>query len=112
MIRLLVGIYPLNEAKAHLDELAAEIPEAFMLQDGQMASVFAGSFRRPAEARKMAQKLTKLNIRAAETPALVPMTLQRVTFGRFADRQEAQAALEKARSAGLDPVLVKLPLKP
>jgi len=107
MTRLLVGTFSPAEARAFLSDLKSRVPEAFMLIEGERASVFAGSFSVPVEAGKMADRLTAEGIITEAVVVKLPMTMHRVTFGSFTDREKARNAAERAMAGGLDTVLIK-----
>jgi len=107
MTRLKVGSYDPAAAAAKVAELATVVPDAFILtRDGQ-ATVYAGSYLILDKGRRFADQLYRQGIRVEEEPAMVRETLQQLTFGEFADRQAADAALARAKAAGLAATVVK-----
>ncbi|AMV71684.1 SPOR domain-containing protein [Desulfuromonas sp. DDH964] len=109
MTRLKVGSYAPAEAAAKVAELASVAPDAFILtRDGQ-ATVYAGSYLILDKGRRFADQLYRQGIRVEEEPAMVRETLQQLSFGDFADRQAADAALARAKAAGLAATVSKRP---
>jgi cell division septation protein DedD len=109
MTRLRVGSYPVAEARARVAELKSEEPGAFLVIDGDQGTVYAGSYRILDKARREADLLYARGLRVEEEPVSVPMTLHRVYFGPFAERDQAAAAAAKAREAGLEALVLERP---
>lgn len=107
MIRLLVGVFPAEEAENRLRQLAGEAPDAFTLPRGNQVAIYAGSYFYLDEARDFADRLARRGIRVQEEGAQVLMTLDRVTFGSFGDRAAAEEIAAKAFAAGLDAMVVR-----
>jgi SPOR domain len=107
MTRLKVGTYPPAEAAAKLASLASAAPDSFVLTHDGRATVYAGSYLILDQARSYADHLYSQGIRVEEEPARVKKTLQRVSFGDFANRKEAEAAAARARAANLEAAVVK-----
>ena len=108
MTRLLVGVYPSNEATKKLSEIKKVSSGAFSLGKGSQTAVYAGSYLVLDRARVFADTtLSKNGIKVTEETALVDRTLQRVTFGSFASREEAAKTSQKVAGKGLEAKPVK-----
>jgi cell division septation protein DedD len=107
MIRLLIGVFPAEEARERLRELAEEDAEAFFLPMGNRVAVYAGSYYSIDAARDFSARLARRGIRAQEESAQVMMTLERVTFGSFNNRAAAEEVAVKARAAGLEATVMR-----
>jgi cell division septation protein DedD len=102
MTRLLLGIYDdPAAAQARSRELSTLIPNLFSLQEGDKVALYAGSFQRVEQARQFAEKLHQQGILADEETVSTQMSLQKITFGSFANRAEAENAAKRAADAGL-----------
>lgn len=107
MTRLKLGTYPLDEAATQLARLKAEDPDAFGIRNGNMESVYAGSYLIIDQARRFADKLYAKGIDLSEEPVEVVKTLQRVSFGSFADNASAGAAARQAKAKGVEAQVMK-----
>ena len=108
MTRLLVGVYPSNEATKKLSEIKMVSSGAFSLNKGSQTAVYAGSFLVLDRARVYADTtLSKNGIKVTEETAMVDRTLQRVTFGSFVSREEAAKTSQKVAGKGLEAKPVK-----
>ena len=108
MTRLLVGVYSPDVAEKKLVEVKKVSPGAFKLNKGKKTAVYAGSFLVLDKARVFADTiLTKNNIHVTEEPVKIDRTLQRVTFGGFASRDEAVKTAGDLSRKGLDAKPVK-----
>ena len=108
MTRLLVGVYPSNEATKKLSEIKKVSSGAFILNKGSQTAVYAGSFLVLDRARVYADTtLSKNGIKVTEETAMVDRTLQRVTFGSFVSREEAAKTSQKVAGKGLEAKPVK-----
>jgi cell division protein FtsN len=107
MIRLLVGTFPRDEAQTRLAALRTEVPDAFLLGQGDRASIYAGSFSSAEYARQQAARLAGKGIETGTEVVRVPITGYRISFGVFADRDAARKAAERAAAGGLEAPRVK-----
>ncbi len=107
MTRLKVGTYPLAEAAAKKAELKPLAPGVFGIREGEKETVYAGSFLVVDKARHFSDRMYARGIRLEEVPVEVEKTLQRVTFGAFADTDAAATAARQARSGGVEAKVVK-----
>ncbi len=107
MTRVRLTTLPIKEARSFLAAMQPKIPNAFLIIDGQQASVYAGSFRTKQRARRLMGRLKAEGIDSKEVAAVVQMTMHKVTFGDFADEAAARTAGEKVLAAGFrEPELV------
>jgi hypothetical protein len=103
MMRLLVGVYSADTAAKKLSQVKQITDGAFSLVKGDKVAVYAGSFFVLDQARIFADRtLYKSGIRVTEEPVEVDQTLQRVTFGSFASKDDAAKISLKASGLGLD----------
>lgn len=110
--RLVVGRYPAADARTRLGPLKASAPDAYLLAvDGVNLDLCAGSYTQPGEAERETARLLKLGIEVKQVKATVPMSLQRLSVGLFASRNDAEAALQRVDKAGFDAQIVSLPGK-
>ena len=107
MTRVKVGTFPLEEGRQRLDTLRAAIPEAFATADGQNLTLYAGSFAVPKDADAMLSLLREQGIEGQLEKVDLKMDGFSLSIGPFATRQEAEAALQKTRQAGLDTLLFR-----
>jgi hypothetical protein len=101
MTRLRYGTFRPEEAPARLQELKKVAPAAFTLRQGELVSVYAGSFAVQDKARVFADLLSQQQILVEEEVVQVKVPLQQVSFGSFAERSAADKAAARARAAGL-----------
>ncbi|MBE0501243.1 MAG: SPOR domain-containing protein [Desulfuromonadales bacterium] len=108
MTRLLVGVYPEAAAAQKLHEVKKITPDAFSLNKGDKIAVYAGSYLVLDKARIFADTtLIENGIRVTEEGVQIDQTLQRVTFGSFANREEALKISRKVAGQGLVATPVK-----
>ncbi len=108
MTRLLVGVYPEATAAQKLLEVKKITPDAFSLNKGDKIAVYAGSYLVLDKARIFADTtLIENGIRVTEEGVQIDQTLQRVTFGSFASREEALKISRKVAGQGLVATPVK-----
>jgi hypothetical protein len=107
MIRLLIGVFPAEEARERLRELAEEDADAFILPMGNRVAVYAGSYYLIDAARDFSARLARRGIRVQEEPAQVMMILKRVAFGTFNNQAAAEEVAFKARAAGLEATVMR-----
>jgi|GEM_PF-4638833 len=107
MTRVRLTTLPIKEARSFLATVRKKIPNAFLIVDGDRASVYAGSFRTKQRARRLKARLAAEGTGSEEVAARVRMTMHKVTFGDFADPVVARAVGKKVVAAGLkEPELV------
>lgn len=108
MTRLLLGIYDdPAAAQARRQELSAQLPGFFALQEGEKVALYAGSFQNLDQARRLADQLYLRGILVDEETISVPMSLKKISFGSFSSRAEAEKAAKHAAAAGLTAQVVK-----
>lgn len=108
MTRLLVGVYSPDVATRKLREVKKITSGAFSLNKGSKTAVYAGSFVVLDKARVFADtSLTNSGIRVTEEPVQIDQTLQRVTFGSFVSRAEADKVSREVAGKGLEAKPVK-----
>ncbi len=108
MTRLLLGIYDdPAAAQARRQELSAQLPGLFTLQQGEKVALYAGSFQNLDQARRLADQLYLRGILADEETITLPMSLKKISFGSFSSRAEAEKAAKRAAAAGLTAQVAK-----
>jgi len=107
MTRLRVGYYSPQEARNKMAEIKALAPDAFLLRDGDRVGVYVGSYYDLDKGRRYADLLYQKGLRVEEeyVDIVLPMTI--LTFGDFPDMATARKASERARSKGLDVLIVQ-----
>jgi cell division septation protein DedD len=73
MIRLLLGVYPEEEARHHLDSLKKVTKSAFLLPEGDKLAVYAGSFHQQERAKRMQDSLALKNVDVTLVDSEIPM---------------------------------------
>jgi hypothetical protein len=102
MTRLLLGIYDdPAAAQARRQELSAQIPGLFALQQEGKVALYAGSFQSLNQARNFADQLYLRGILVDEETVSLRMPLKRISFGSFPSRAAAEKAAKSAAAAGL-----------
>jgi cell division septation protein DedD len=109
MTRLRVGAFFAEEGKAKLASLKDVAPSAFLIRQGEYVLVYAGSYQDIDRARRAADLLYQKGIRVDEEPITAEVSLSLLSFGAFADRDAAEKAAVRARSAGLEAIVRKHP---
>jgi hypothetical protein len=109
MTRLRVGAFFAEEGKARLESLKAVAPNAFLIRQGEYVLVYAGSYQDLDRARRAADHLYQQGIRVDEEPTTAEVSLSLLSFGAFADRNAAEQAAVRARTAGLEAIVRKDP---
>jgi SPOR domain len=102
MTRLKYGSFPEAEARSKLDLLQQTVPDAFLVHEGDVLTLYLGSFRRREDAVTSAQQLRAKGLASEPVDAEVEMTLQQLSFGPFPDLAAAEAAIARAGKAGLE----------
>lgn len=100
MIRLLEGIYPLEQAQERLDELQAEFPAAFLLPDGNRWALYIGSFSDRERARRQQRALAERQIQVAQVDSQLTMSGTLLIIAH-ADEKTAEGIAAEIRSSGL-----------
>jgi len=109
MTRLRVGGFFVKEGEAKLAAIKPIAPDAFLIRQGDFVLVYAGSYQDLDRARRVADQLYQQGVRVEEEPSTAEVTLSLLSFGSFANRDLAEQAAVKARSAGLEAVVRKTP---
>lgn len=73
MIRLLEGIYPLEQARQRLEELRKEFTSAFLLPDGDRWALYIGSFSDRERARRQQRDLAERQIQVVQVDSQLTM---------------------------------------
>ncbi len=108
MTRLLLGIYDdPAAAQARRQELSAQLPGLFALQQGEKVALYAGSFQDLDQARRLADQLYLRGILVDEETISLSMSLKKISFGSFPSRAEAEKAAKRAAAAGLTAQVAK-----
>lgn len=102
MVRLRLGTFSPQQARAKVSALASLAPDAFCLRQGDRVTVFAASYFSHRNARRFEDRLEKQGIRVSEVMVRVPMTLTSLSFGRFESVEKANKAAVLAKKKGLD----------
>ena len=101
MTRLRLGVFPDSEVKDALAAAREVAPDAFALRSGDAFTVYAGTFTRPGNIRRVSAQLANAGVRVEEDPVLVQRTMTLLQFGGFADQEAAAKAAARARQAGI-----------
>jgi len=110
VVRLKEGTYSETEAQARVNQYKKEFDaEAFMLKGARGFTVYLGSYVGLDRARVHADRLYAMGVRVSEEKAVVPMSLTMVRFGDFNDQASASQAVTKAKAAGLEAYVSKVP---
>ncbi len=109
MTRLLVGRYPLAQARARLRQLKGMAPGVFLLPQGKRTALYAGSFADARRARDLAARLNQQGVRVEEEPVEVSLAVTILTFGDYPDMATAGQAAERARANGLEVRILRRP---
>ena len=101
MVRLLVGSYPPDDARAQLASLKPQLDDAFLLPDGNQLAVYAGSF----SDRKRAERYVK--VLAEQGLTVTPIVNELEMSGKMfivgeAGQEQARKIIEKLTAAGLN----------
>lgn len=106
MVRLLEGEYPAAEARIHLKGLKKVVKSAFLLPEGDLLAVYAGSFHQEDRARQMQADLTQEMINVSLVNSEVTMN-GTVLAALQADQQTAREVAAHISSLGLHTQLIK-----
>jgi len=101
MTRLRLGVFPASEVKDALAAAREVAPDAFALRSGDTFTVYAGTFTRPGNIRRLSAQLANAGVRVEEEPVRVQRTVTLFNFGGFADQNAAAEAAARARQAGI-----------
>jgi hypothetical protein len=107
MTRLKLGSYSHAQAAAKKAELKSLAPGVFGIRKGDKETVYVGSYAVLDKARRFADSLYAKGIKVEEEPIQVTKTLQRVTFGSFADSAAATSAGRQAAAKGIEAKVIK-----
>lgn len=109
MNRLYVGEYPNYEAgAAELERIKKLSADAFFIEADGKYRVYAGSYYGSKMADQVKSGLAAKGVATTLQKADVPVTVVRLTAGRFADKAAAAATIKKLKATGLAPAVVPL----
>ncbi|TWJ17062.1 SPOR domain-containing protein [Geobacter argillaceus] len=109
MNRLYVGEYPDYDAgAAELERIKKLSADAFFIETGGTYRVYAGSYYGRRLAEQVRTGLAGKGVATTLQKADVPVTVVRLTAGRFADKAAAAGTIKKLKAAGLAPTVVPL----
>lgn len=109
MNRLFVGEYPNYDAgSAELERVKKLSGDAFFIENKGTYRVYAGSYYSTKMAGQVKAGLAGKGVSTTLQKADVPVTVVRLTAGRFADKSAAAATIKKLKAAGLSPTVVQL----
>ncbi len=109
MNRLYVGEYPDYDAgAAELERIKKLSADAFFIEAGGTYRVYAGSYYGRRMAEQVRTGLAGKGVATTLQKADVPVTVVRLTAGRFADKAAAAGTIKKLKAAGLAPTVVPL----
>ena len=109
MNRLFVGEYPDYDAgSAELERVKKLSGDAFFIETNGKYRVYAGSYFGIRMAEHVKAGLAGKGVTTTLQKAEVPVTVVRLTAGRFADKAAAAATIKKLKAAGLSPAVIKL----
>lgn len=107
MTRLRLGSYSHAQAAAKKAEMKSVAPGVFGIRKGDKETVYVGSYAVLDKARRFADSLFAKGIKVEEEPIQVVKTLQRVTFGSFADSAAATTAGRQVAAKGVEAKVIK-----
>ncbi|PLX84462.1 MAG: hypothetical protein C0614_05120 [Desulfuromonas sp.] len=107
MTRLSLGSYPQAEAQKMLEFARTIEPGAFSMASADAYEVFAGTFVDMDNVRSMQQRFEKEGIKTELRQIEVVRTLNRICFGEFATRDQAQKEAVRMADAGIKVSVVK-----
>ena len=107
MIRLLLGVYPEEEARDHLDSLKKVAKSAFLLPQGDKLAVYAGSFHQQDRAERMQEQLAqkKVNVTLVDSEVLMTGTM---LIALQADEKTAHEVATHITDFGLQAQVLKM----
>ncbi len=109
MNRLYVGEYPSYDAgAAELERVKKLSADAFFIEAGGTYRVYAGSYYGSRMADQVRSRLAAKGVPTTLQKADIPVTVVRLTAGRFADKGAAAGTIKKLKATGLDPAVVPL----
>lgn len=109
MNRLFVGEYANYDAgSAELERVKKLSGDAFFIENKGTYRVYAGSYYSAKMAGQVKAGLAGKGVSTTLQKAEVPVTVVRLTAGRFADKGAAGATIKKLKAAGLSPTVVQL----
>lgn len=108
MNRLYLSEYPERSAAlSELNTLKRHTSDAFILEQGGIFAVYAGSYLLDARAASEKERLAAAGYPLTLKRVDVSIPTRKLTAGRFSNKQAAEAALRKLKSAGLKPALTR-----
>ena len=96
-----------SAAMSELNKLKRHTSDAFILEQGGTFAVYAGSYLLDARAASERERLAAAGFPLTVKRVDVSIPTRKLTAGRFSNRQAAEAALRKLKSAGLKPALTR-----
>ena len=107
MTRLSLGVYGKDEVQRALDFARSIEPGSYSAPVGDRYVVYAGTFQKLSNVEKLSQRFFDEGVKAYTEPVKVTRTLSRIRFGRFATKEDATSAAQKAAEVGLSAAVVK-----
>jgi len=104
--RLRAGRYPAVEARQRLKRMKLKVPSAFLIADKDELTLYAGSYSSAAAADEERRRLKKIGIEVIKVAGEVPGKLNRVSFGHYSGKIDAEKALDRVRRTGLEADLI------
>jgi cell division septation protein DedD len=107
MTRLSLGTYDKDEVQGALDFARSIEPGSYSAPAGDRYVIYAGTFQKLSNVKKLSQRFHDEGVKAYTEPVKVTRTLSRIRFGRFATKEDAASAAQKAAEVGLSAAVVK-----
>ena len=108
MNRLYLSEFPERSAAlSELNKLKRHTSDAFILEQSGTFAVYAGSYLLDARAASERERLAAAGYPLTVKRVDVSIPTRKLTAGRFSNKQAAEAALRKLKSAGLKPALTR-----
>jgi cell division septation protein DedD len=107
MTRLSLGTYGKDEVQGALDFARSIEPGSYSAPAGDRYVIYAGTFQKLSNVEKLSQRFHDEGVKAYTEPVKVTRTLSRIRFGRFATKEDAASAAQKAAEVGLSAAVVK-----
>ena len=107
MTRLSLGTYGKDEIRKALDFARSIEPGSYSAPVGDQYVVYAGTFQNLSNVEKLSKRFHDEGVKAYTEPVKVTRTLSRIRFGRFATKEDAASASQKAAEVGLKAAVVK-----
>lgn len=92
-------------AQSTLEKLKRHTSDAFVLEQGGIFGVYAGSYLQKEAANSERERLKGAGINSTVQQAVIAIPTQSLTIGPFKNKKEAETALGRLKSAGIKATL-------